>query len=198
MPWASFRIDIQVIGVLSGASRPIRTVRTRPLFGRHGEPPARAANSEAIAELHRVGSAGSRRKWWAFEGHTEVDCYLQTDQLLLLVEGKRTAGVTGSTAWLPKRNQLVRNLEVASELAGGKEYAVGLIVEDDSDLGLATETIDDSVPHRSDAAREDLARHFLGAISWAEVCEALGIEVSSLPHTSEEAASRIKAAQPNA
>jgi hypothetical protein len=39
-------------------------------------------------------------------GHTEVDCWLETERLLLFVEGKRSESLSASTHWYPKRNQL--------------------------------------------------------------------------------------------
>jgi hypothetical protein len=38
-----------------------------------------------LSELGRLGASGSRRKWWAFEGFTSVDFFLETDALLLLI-----------------------------------------------------------------------------------------------------------------
>jgi hypothetical protein len=84
-----------------------------------GSPDERAAiQTRALADLEEHGPIGSRRRWWAFEGHTEVDCWLETDRLLLFVEGKRSEPLSPSTDWFPERNQLVRNLEVVGELAG--------------------------------------------------------------------------------
>jgi hypothetical protein len=74
----------------------------------------------ALDELEAHGAAGSRGKWWAFEGFTSVDCRLSTEHMTLLVEGKRTEGLSRSTDWFPQRNQLARNLEVAAE--SGEDY----------------------------------------------------------------------------
>jgi hypothetical protein len=72
-----------------------------------------AVRDEALKELTKVGAAGSKYKWWAFEGFTSVDCWLETETLLLLIEGKRTDTVSASTDWYPIRNQVVRILEGA-------------------------------------------------------------------------------------
>jgi hypothetical protein len=68
------------------------------LFGKHGVEEQSKVQEEALAELDRLGCKVSKRKWWAFEGFTEVDCFLETDQMLLLIEGKRTETLSGSTA----------------------------------------------------------------------------------------------------
>jgi hypothetical protein len=70
--------------------------------------------ADALAELDAHGATGSRDKWWAFEGFTSVDCELRTEQMTLLIEGKRTERLSRSTHWFPQRNQLARNLEVAA------------------------------------------------------------------------------------
>ena len=102
--------------------------RRENLFG--VDPERRAqVQDDAESELDKHRAAGSRAKWWAFEGWTEVDCCLQTDRLVLLIEGKRTESLSASTDWLPQRSQLVRNLEVVEALAGDRRGAVLLMTE---------------------------------------------------------------------
>jgi hypothetical protein len=128
--------------------------------------------SEALRELEAYGAAGSRRKWWAFEGYTSVDCRLETDQLVVLIEGKRTEPVSSATDWFPWRNQIIRNLEVARALAGGKKsYAV--IVCSEKDVSLEDESWAESLPHMTEAERTDLRSHFLGSVTWAAIAEKL-------------------------
>jgi hypothetical protein len=106
-------------------------------------------------------------KWWAFEGFTEVDCYLETDRFLLFVEGKRTEPLSESTVWYKGRNQLIRNLEVAEELAGTKDYGVMLISEDPMPEPTHAE-VDTSLPHLSPEHRDELMKHFLGCRTWRQ------------------------------
>ena len=63
------------------------------------------AMEEGLGELDTHGVEGSRRKPWAFEGWTSVDCCLETERLVVFVEGKRTEQISQSTAWFPRRNQ---------------------------------------------------------------------------------------------
>jgi hypothetical protein len=63
------------------------------------------ARSEALRSIHNGVSA--RRAWWAFEGWTSVDCWLETDQLVVFIEGKRTEPISAATSWFPVRNQVV-------------------------------------------------------------------------------------------
>jgi hypothetical protein len=73
-----------------------------------------------LEELERLGPKGSARKWWAFEGITKVDCWLETDRLVLFVEGKRTETLSKFTAWFPARDQLTRNLDLVGEVSPEK------------------------------------------------------------------------------
>jgi hypothetical protein len=162
--------------------------RRRQLFGFHGMDSAQEAQRQAIAELDRVGAAGSNGKWWAFEGFTQVDCLLETANLLLLVEGKRTEPLSAATRWFPQRNQVLRNLEVAEAAAGqkGKQYAVVLMAEDYLSA-LSLQAMEQSLPHLPPRRRAELAGHYLGCITWSQATLRL-----FFPHTIEEAAQRLR------
>lgn len=158
------------------------------LFGYNGVDTQRAATIKAHAELDKHGASGSRRKWWAFEGFTEVDCYLETENLVLLIEGKRTEHLSSATMWYPERNQIIRNLEVAREVATSKdkEYGVMLIAEEMISFDLEKEA-KAGLPHLDKAEIDELTKHYLGCTTWRDVCEATGLFFSKLPDTTEEA-----------
>ena len=105
--------------------------RREALMGLKGEPARRESQASALRALDLNGPEKSTRQWWAFEGFTEVDCYLETDKLVLLIEGKRTESLSESTAWYTGRNQLHRNLEAARDLASGREFGVFVIGEEE-------------------------------------------------------------------
>lgn len=158
------------------------------LLGRHGQQRAAAAKSLALTELERTGAAASNGKWWAFEGFTQVDCLLETQTLMLLVEGKRTEPVASSTRWLPQRNQLLRTLEVAAAVAHerGKEFAVVLMAEEYVS-SITFNAMLSSLPHLSAAQRSELTDHYLGCVTWSQALSQM-----FFPHTVEEAALRIR------
>jgi hypothetical protein len=133
-----------------------------------GEPDARM---QALNELKTVGAFGSRRKWWAFEGFTSVDCLLETRSLVLVIEGKRTELISNSTDWFPGRNQVVRNLEVAQALAGGRNFAVLVCAERPEEL--PEDAWMRSLPHFSHDEINELKRHYLGCATWSKVAEQL-------------------------
>jgi hypothetical protein len=154
-------------------------------FDRHEEirdTDRKTAISEGIKGLEQFGPDGSRRKWWAFEGFTAVDCYLATDRLKIYVEGKFTDNLSSSTNWYRTRNQLVRNLESAQADAKGSPFVCLLITEDEP-FGLSETKIQDSLPHLTEAQQQDLMRHFLGATTWRRACQATAVDYSSLPST---------------
>lgn len=140
------------------------------------------AISRALAELERLGAARSRGRWWAFEGFTSVDFYIETDHLRIYVEGKRTEALSPSTVWYPRRNQLLRNLESAQSDASGVPFACVIIAEE-SMPEMHSSTVEASLPHLEPAARQTLLRHHLGTLSWRQACALAEIDYAELPHT---------------
>jgi hypothetical protein len=150
-----------------------------------GPHPIDDAQMEARRRLTECGANGSMGWWWAFEGKTVVDCYLETDRLILLFEGKRNEPISTRTEWMRVRNQVWRNLDVAANQAtgSGKRYAVML-------LGETCEPVygfDESLPHLSADERQFLRGHFLGCVKWQDACAATGIDFGTLPDNIGEA-----------
>lgn len=143
---------------------------------------ARAATiTEGLAALGRQGAAGSAMKWWAFEGFTEVDCCLETDRFVLFIEGKRNELLSESTSWFVGRNQLVRNLEVLGEIAGGRVSA--LLVASEYPFEDPPESVYQlGLPHLTTDERERVRGRYLGQTTWRALCEATGVAFASLPH----------------
>jgi hypothetical protein len=146
------------------------------------------AQQEALSELVRLGANGCARRWWAFEGFTSVDCRLETESLVLFIEGKRTESISSATDWYPVRNQLVRNLEAAAEEAKrvDKDYAVLLCAEKCQSLSEAD--FSKSLPHLSEQQRHNLWVHFLGCVTWSELQQTLCPDLA-LPNTVADAVS---------
>ena len=155
------------------------------LFGRHNPQEAVSVREDALEELDFSGASNSTRKWWAFEGFTEVDCYLETDRLVLLIEGKRTEPISSATRWYPARDQLLRNLEVAQVQAGSKKFAV-MVLAEETIAPISKETIEQSLPHFTQGERDELMTHYLGSVRWQDLCAATGIPFESLPATVED------------
>jgi hypothetical protein len=144
----------------------------------------REAQEEGLKQLERRLAQRGRRKWWAFEGFSRVDCCLITERCVLFVEGKRTDTVSSSTRWLEKRSQLWRNVEAAREFAGGKQFGVILAVEDELDgsaaLDEAMRSLGDSYPHLESGECAELSRHLIGFVTWPDVVRKCGLPADCL------------------
>ena len=137
------------------------------------------AQREGLSQLRLLGAKGSNKKWWAFEGQTCVDCFIETGSLRLYIEGKRNEKLSASTDWFPARNQLMRNLESASRDSGETLFAC-LVIAESTSLRLPDPRR--SWPHLREDQRSSLMRHFLGVVTWREVCAATAVDYDSLPH----------------
>jgi len=169
-----------------------RTQRLREeLFGYHGPEAQNNAMTMALDALESRGAARSWRKWWAFEGYTDVDCWLETDQLLLFVEGKRTEPISESIDFYPHRNQVLRNLEAAAEHCSEKEYAV-MVIAEEALADPSPQEIELGLPHLSSLERGEMMRHYLGCVLWEDVCQATGIEYQSLPRRTGDIVDRLR------
>ena len=115
-----------------------------------------------------------------------IDCVIQTEQLVITIEGKRTEPISSATSWYPRRSQLVRNLEAAKHLANGRAWGTLLMsetaLEEGTDAGLDA-VLADSTPHLDAAERNELHAAYLGNLTWERACDAVGIPPGSLPDT---------------
>jgi len=140
--------------------------------------------AEALATL-RSGKRG--RKWFVLEGESRPDAFLETEQLVICIEGKRTERTcTTHTTWMPRRSQLVRHMDAARDAYPGKRVLGLLIVEGDgsradavapsaswcaeSAAQYAPKMLRDSLPHRSDVERAEIEAGILGVTTWQAVC----------------------------
>ena len=139
-------------------------------------------------ECLRSGKRG--RRWFVLEGESAPDAVLETDRILLVVEGKRTEfSTTTKTKWMKKRSQLIRHMDAASEVVAGRTVLGLLLVEGQDPDQMTVPTswaaacaeqishglLDPSLPHRSPEQREQLRAGVLGAATWQRVCKTFGL-----------------------
>jgi hypothetical protein len=137
------------------------------------------------AALAAIDSGVWKRQWYSLEGDSAPDAFLETDKIVLVVEGKRTEwSCTTKTKWMPMRSQLLRHMDAATEIAGDRQVYGLLLVEgrapdpmtvgdfwkEQADAQVSPELLARSLPHRSSAERETLAQGVLGAATWHRVC----------------------------
>ena len=143
---------------------------------------------EALTRL-RAGEKG--KKWFVLEGESYPDAYIETDSIVLVVEGKRTErSTTGKTTFMKKRSQLIRHMDAAWKVADGRRVLGLLLVEGESpDPMLVPERwssasaeqlrpalLVPSLPHRTVEERDAIAGSVLGAATWQRVCEEFSID----------------------
>jgi hypothetical protein len=121
--------------------------------------------------------------WHILEGPTCPDALIVTPDALIVVEGKRTeSGPTVDTTWMLGRHQMLRHIDAAYEIRGSREVYGFFIVESlDARLPrvwakavsdtVSGEALATSLPHRSGAETAAIAKAFLGAATWAAVCD---------------------------
>ena len=137
----------------------------------------------------RAGEKG--KKWFVLEGESYPDAYIETDSIVLVVEGKRTErSTTGKTTFMKKRSQLIRHMDTAWKVADGRRVLGLLLVEGESpDPMLVPERwsstsaeqlrpalLVPSLPHRTVEERDAIAGSVLGAATWQRVCEEFSID----------------------
>ena len=156
--------------------------------------------SKTIKEaLSLIRPLQAPKKWFVLEGMSRPDAYIETDNSIIVIEGKRTErGPTISTTWMSERHQMLRHIDAAYEIRGNKQVYGFFIVEGDSGVNsslipnkwekaslttISLSAISNSLPHRGINEQEEIARCFLGVVTWQTVCKNLGIDWNSIPDT---------------
>ncbi len=148
---------------------------------------------EALSLLRRNPSG---EDWHIFEGTTQPDVFIQTPDLIIVIEGKRTEReTTKNTKWMSGRHQMWRHIDCAWEIKGKREVFGFLIVESDgendqvparwikeADITRSQEALASSLPHRGPEEREEIHQCFIGVTTWQKVCKEFGIDWDSLPN----------------
>jgi hypothetical protein len=135
------------------------------------------------------------KNWHIFEGKTQPDVYIQTRDLVVVIEGKRTeAEPTASTKWMEGRHQMLRHIDCAWESAVKRKIIGFLIVEGNRVDGevsskwmnyaqalISAEAIQASLPHRGPEEQRGIASCFAGVTTWQRVCAEFGLDYESSP-----------------
>jgi len=128
--------------------------------------------------------------WHIFEGKTQPDVFIQTPDILIVIEGKRTEREsTKETKWMAGRHQMLRHIDCAWEIKGKRQVFGFFIVEgegteirvssfwlDQARKTISREAIISSLPHRGPEEQEGIAGCFLGVTTWQRVCKEFGID----------------------
>jgi len=137
--------------------------------------------------------------WHIFEGKTQPDVYIQTPDLLTVIEGKRTEKKpTTSTKWMVGRHQMLRHLDCAWEIAARRKLLGFFIVEgvgstpevpdrwvEYAGHAVCSEAKRSSLPHRGPEEQAAIVSCFAGVTTWQRVCAEFDIPFDSLPDVVE-------------
>jgi hypothetical protein len=140
-------------------------------------PGSRARAQDRAGDLLRT-SMPQAPTWWRFEEPGRLDCVLLTERLVVTITAPdERGGLRPATPWYPRRSELVRDLEAARRLAGGRDWA-GLLLADsaprpefDPDDPSIVEA---GTPHLDPAARADVAGAYLGRLTFDQARAAVG------------------------
>ncbi|MBA3658618.1 MAG: hypothetical protein H0W67_03390 [Gemmatimonadales bacterium] len=131
------------------------------------------------------------RAWYVLEGPSQPSVYLETDEVVVVIDGKR-AELTpdASTDWMPVRHQLLRHLDSAWDTRRERRLYGVLMVEADREISrseppaawreglersLSEEALGQSLPHRAPEERASIGAALLGVTSWQAVCDELQV-----------------------
>ena len=137
--------------------------------------------------------------WHIFEGNTQPDVFIETPDLMIVIEGKRTEReATKETKWMPGRHQMWRHIDCAWEIKGKREVFGFFIVEGlglscdapekwirETKITMSKEALAFSLPHRGPEEQEEMRKSFLGLTTWQRVCRDFGIDWNLLPKTTD-------------
>lgn len=132
--------------------------------------------------------------WHIFEGKTQPDVFIQTADILIVIEGKRTEReATKETKWMTGRHQMLRHIDCAWEIKGKRKVVGFFIVEgdgtkdgvptfwlDQAQKTIGLDAIMSSLPHRGPEEQEGISQCFLGVTTWQRVCGEFGIDWMSI------------------
>ena len=177
----------------------------KPLSGELSSDPAKVqkrldwiAGSEKLMleGLSLLRNNPSGENWHIFEGPTQPDVFIQTPDLVVVIEGKRTEPEpTTITKWMPVRHQMLRHIDCAWEIAGKRKVIGFFIVEGNGAADIparwlefarqtvSPDSIASSLPHRGPEEQRGIAAAFAGVTTWQAVCEEFGIPWNALPKT---------------
>jgi hypothetical protein len=155
--------------------------------------------TEAIAAIQGTRDGRYGKRWYILEGDSKPDALLETDSLVLCIEGKRTeSGCTTSTQWMGTRSQLLRHMDAAREHFPAKRVLGLLMVEGEGraeainpsthwisecKAQYGQEMLEASLPHRAPAERAEIGGGILGVATWQAACAALNVDWATLPDT---------------
>jgi hypothetical protein len=153
------------------------------------------SDSRMAEALDLLYSNPNGEDWHIFEGQSQPDVFIQTSDLLIVIEGKRTERKpTTITKWMMGRHQMLRHIDCGWEIRGKRNVIGFFIVEGTGEKGniptswldyakatINYDSIASSLPHRRPEERKSIASCFAGVTTWQLLCREFGIDWKQLP-----------------
>lgn len=137
-------------------------------IGDFGPTPWRARKAEAAAAIDRGETCDCEGKWWAYEGPATIHCAVETDSLLLFIRGALDKPPGDAGEWYPGRCEIFRDLDVALENAGQRNFAILLISDSPLERPSRAEAVR-ALHHLPPDEAVRFARERIGYLLWADV-----------------------------
>ncbi len=151
-------------------------------------------NTAIIEEaLGKIRHGHAPKQWYVLEGYSQPDVFIETDEAIIVIEGKRTEnGPTTKTTWMPGRHQMLRHIDNAWEIRGRRKVYGFFLVEscdgicmdvpaewyDFADQTISAKAIAGSLPHRSQDEARQIANCFLGVATWQKLVDTFELKPS--------------------
>lgn len=149
-----------------------------------------ANNQNIIEEAKRLlcQSRLPQKAWYIFEGYTHPDVFIETGDLILIGEAKRTEEkLTSATSWLKQRDQLIRHIDSVIDT---NKKVLSFILLDPSQkekYGLNNyenlSFFERSLFHRDKKTIKKCMDSYIGFCTWDEIEVRFGIK---FPKSTEE------------
>lgn len=129
-----------------------------------------AHHDKVLAVAINKLNLGKRSGWFILEGASKPDVYIETGKFILVVEGKRTEPKRTETTkfFLKGRDQLIRHMDSAMEVAGGKPVFGLFITEKDYAVDCYEDVayFKNAMPHRTEEECLGVMGNLLPQVKW--------------------------------
>ena len=161
------------------------------LFGFRGEEKREKAIKTALNLIEKNYDSGRSRAWYIFEGESCPDLYIESEDSVILCEGKWTEGnITQKTTYLENRNQMVRHIQGALnylKLKGAKKKLYAFYIVDKKctyTSELETEKFKEHLAKESIAPENpcEIIDSYYGFTTWEGIAE----KIKAIPFKSKK------------
>lgn len=138
---------------------------------------------QTLAEAKKEIGNSVRKSWYMFEKYSYPDLFIENENFILLIEGKRTeSSTTKELKYLAHRSQMVRHIENAIAHSKGKKPVIAFYIVDEG-CGYENKCLPDGLAEdlkketiqKSEATNNAIIDSFYGYTTWQAVSKHLGI-----------------------